>query len=87
MLSYTQKKCKINTPALCSKILTDNPFEIAIFNGLGVFVINFDIFKEIFFENSDHGAYSDLKPVDGGQSLYPMVTVMVPFIVNVLRYG
>ena len=27
------------------------------------------------FGNSDHAAYSDLKPLDGGRSLYPISTV------------
>ena len=27
------------------------------------------------FGNSDRAVYSDLKPLDGGQSLYPMSTV------------
>ena len=60
---------------LSSKIATVNSFEVAIFNGLCLLVVNFTIFKQIFFENSDRAAYSDLNPVDGGQSLYPMGTV------------
>ena len=40
------------------------------------FCYKFTIFKQIFFENSDRAAYSDLNPVDGGQSLYPMGTVL-----------
>ena len=60
---------------LCSKIATVNPFEDAISNGLCRFVLNVTIFKQNFFENSDRAAYSDLNPVDAGQSLYPMVTV------------
>ena len=28
------------------------------------------------FGNSDRAAYSDLNPLDGGQSLYPMNTVI-----------
>ena len=39
------------------------------------FCSKFTIFKQISFENSDRAAYSDLNPVDGGQSLYPMGTV------------
>ena len=60
---------------LCSEIATVNPFEVAIFNGLCLFVQNFIIFEQIVFENSDRAVYSDLNPVDGGQSLYPMSTV------------
>ena len=41
------------------------------------FCSKFTIFKQIFFENSERAAYSDLNPVDGGQSLYPMGTVFV----------
>ena len=33
------------------------------------------IFEQIVFENSDRAVYSDLNPVDEGQSLYPMGTV------------
>ena len=61
---------------LCSKIATVNPFEVAIFNGLSLIVLNFTIFKQILFENSDRAAYSDLNPVDGGQSLYQMGNVV-----------
>ena len=50
---------------LCSKIATVNPFEVAIFNGLCLFDLNFTIFKQIVFENSDCASYSDLNPVDG----------------------
>ena len=39
------------------------------------FFSKFTIFKQISFESSDRAAYSDLNPVDGGQSLYPMGTV------------
>ena len=31
---------------------------------------------QIFFRNSDRAAYSDLNPLDGDQSLYPMSTVL-----------
>ena len=74
---------------LCSEIATVNPFEVAIFNGLCLFVQNFTIFKQILFKNSDRAVYSDLNPVDGGQSLYPMGTVLalwlleLPYILNV----
>ena len=61
---------------LCSEIATVNPFEVAIFNGLCLIVLNFTFFKQILFENSDRAAYSDLNPDDGGQSLYPMSTVL-----------
>ena len=32
------------------------------------------------FGNSDRAVYSDLNPLDGGQSLYPMSTVIVESI-------
>ena len=35
---------------LCSKIATVNPFEVAIFNGLCIFVLNFTIFKQFFMK-------------------------------------
>ena len=34
------------------------------------------LFNQICFGNSDRAAYSDLNPLDGGQSLYPMSTVV-----------
>ena len=34
------------------------------------------LFNQISFRNSDRAAYSDLNPDDGGQSLYPMSTIM-----------
>ena len=71
-LGYNDLKIK----PLRSKIATVNPFEVAIFNGLCLLVLIFSIFKQVFFENSDRAAYSDLSPVDGGQSLYPMGTVI-----------
>ena len=40
------------------------------------FCSKFTIFKQIFFENSDRAAYSDLNPVDRGQSPYLMGTVL-----------
>ena len=46
---------------------------------MGFIVLDFTIFKQIFFENSDRAGYSDLNPSDGGQSLYPMGTVFVIF--------
>ena len=60
---------------LCSKIATINPFEVAIFNGLCLFVLNLTIFIQICFENSDRASYSDLNPVYGGHLLYLMATV------------
>ena len=38
-------------------------------------ILLFSFFNQMPFENSDRAAYSDLKPLDGGQSLYPMSTV------------
>ena len=35
------------------------------------------LFNQISFGNSDRAAYSDLNPDDGGQSLYPMSTVLI----------
>ena len=55
---------------LCSKIATVNPFEVAVFNGLCLFVLYFTIFKQIFFENSDRAAYSDLNPRDEPSSVH-----------------
>ena len=34
------------------------------------------LFKQISLRNSDRAGYSDLNPLDGGQSLYPMSTVV-----------
>ena len=50
--------------------------------GYAFFVQNFTIFKQIVFENSDRAVYSDLNPVDGGQSLYPMGTVIVISLID-----
>ena len=41
-----------------------------------IFMLNFTFFKQISIRNSDRSAYSDLNPLDGGQSLYPMSTVV-----------
>ena len=41
---------------LCSKIAAVKPFEVAIFNGLCLIVLNFTIIKQILFENSDRAA-------------------------------
>ena len=64
---------------LCSKIATVNCFEVAISNGLWFDGLNFTLFNQISFGNSDRAAYSDLKSLDGGKSLYPMNTVFVFF--------
>ena len=55
----------------------DNCFEVAISNGLCFNVLDSTLFNQISFGNSDRAAYSDLNPDDGGQSLYPMSTVLI----------
>ena len=51
--------------------------EVAISNALSFYMLNFTFLNQIYFGNSDRAAYSDLKPLDGGQSLYPMSTVFI----------
>ena len=41
------------------------------------------LFNQISFGNSDRAAYSDLNPDDGGQSLYPMSTVLRYLVVQI----
>ena len=40
-------------------------------------MLNVTFFSQISFRNSDRAGYSDLNPVDRGQSLYPMGTVLL----------
>ena len=61
---------------LCSKIATVISFEVAISNALSFYMLNFTFYYQMSFGNSDRAAYSDLNPRDGGQSLYPMSTVL-----------
>ena len=42
------------------------------------------LFNQISFGNSDRAAYSDLNPDDGGQSLYPMSTVLYFILCSIL---
>ena len=72
---------------LCSKIATVISFEVAISNALSFYRLNFTFFYQMSFGNSDRAAYSDLNPRDGGQSLYPMSTVIdVPEFFFLLPY-
>ena len=48
-------------------------------------VLNVTFFNQISFRNSDRAGYSDLNPVDGGQSLYPMGTVLAIYDDNSCR--
>ena len=54
---------------------TVNSVEDVISNGLSFLRTTSYFFNHMFFGNSDRAVYSDLKPLDGGQSLYPMSTV------------
>ena len=56
----------------CSKIAAVNHLEVAISNGLCFYALNFAyIFGQISFGNRE-----PLNPLDGGQSLYSMSTVL-----------
>ena len=57
-------------------IATVISFEVAISNALSFYMLNFTFYYQMSFGNSDRAAYSDLNPRDGGQSLYPMSTVL-----------
>ena len=70
-LGYNDLKFQL----LCSKIATVNSFEVVISNGLSFYRLHITFLNQMSFGNSDRAAYSDLKPLDGGQSLYPMGTV------------
>ena len=70
-LGYNDLKFQL----LCSKIATVNSFEVVISNGLSFYRLNITFLNQMSFGNSDRAVYSDLKPLDGGQSLYPMSTV------------
>ena len=70
-LGYNDLKFQL----LCSKIATVNSFEVVISNGLSFYRLHITFLNQMSFGNSDRAAYSDLKPLDGGQSLYPMSTV------------
>ena len=72
-LGYNDLKFQL----LCSKIATVNSFEVAISNGLCSNVLDSTFSTKISFGNSDRAVYSDLNPDDGGQSLYPMSTVLI----------
>ena len=67
----------LNFSLSCSKIATVISFEVAISNALSFYRLNFTFFYQMSFGNSDRAAYSDLNPRDGGQSLYPMSTVLM----------
>ena len=85
-LGYNDLKIQL----LCSKIATINRFEVAILNGVCLCVLNFTVFSQMSFENSNRAAYSDLNPSsDGGQSLYPMSTMVMYQIVpsEYMDYG
>ena len=71
-LGYNDLKFSV----FCSKIATVISFEVAIFNALSSYVLNFTFFYQMAFRYSDHAAYSDLNPRDGGKSLYTMSTVL-----------
>ena len=60
----------------CTEIATVISFEVAISNALSFYMLNFTFYYQMSFGNSDRAAYSDLNPRDGGQSLYPMSTVI-----------
>ena len=66
----------LNFSVFCTKIATVISFEVAISNALSFYMLNFTFYYQMSFGNSDRAAYSDLNPRDGGQSLYPMSTVV-----------
>jgi len=70
-LGYNDLKFQL----LCSKIATVNSFEVVISNGLSFYRLHITFLNQMSFGNSDRAVYSDLNPLDGGQSLYPMSTV------------
>ena len=70
-LGYNDLKFQL----LCSKIATVNSFEVVISNGLSFYRLHITFLNQMSFGNSDRAVYSDLKPDDGGQSLYTMSTV------------
>ena len=70
-LGYNDLKFQL----LCSKIATVNSFEVVISNVLSFYRLHITFFNQLSFGNSDRAVYSDLNPLDGGQSLYPMSTV------------
>ena len=72
-LGYNDLKFQL----LCSKIATVNSFEVVISNGLSFYRLHITFLNQMSFGNSDRAGYSDLSPVDGGQSLYPMSTVPI----------
>ena len=63
--------------AFFTKIATVSSFEVAISNAWCFDMLDSALFNQISFGNSDRAAYSDLNPRDGGQSLYPMSTVLL----------
>ena len=71
-LGYNDLKFQL----LCSKIATVNSFEVVISNGLSFYRLHITFLNQMSFGNSDRAVYSDLNPLDGGQSLYPMSTVL-----------
>ena len=71
-LGYNDLKFSV----FCTKIATVISLEVAITNVLSFHMLNFTFYNQKSFGNSDRAAYSDLNPRDGGQSLYPMSTVM-----------
>ena len=71
-LGYNDLKFQL----LCSKIATVNSFEVVISNGLSFNRLHVTFFNQMSFGNSDRAVYSDLNPLDGGQSLCPTSTVL-----------
>ena len=71
-LGYNDLKFQL----LCSKIATVNSFEVVISNGLSFYRLHITFLNQMAYGNSDRAVYSDLNPLDGGQSLYPMSTVL-----------
>ena len=71
-LGYNDLKFQL----ICSEIATVNSFEVVISNGSSFYRLHITLLNQISFGNSDRAVYSDLNPVDGGQSLYPMSTVL-----------
>ena len=72
-LGYNDLKFSV----FCTKIATVISLEVAITNALSFYLLKFTFYYQKSFGNSDRAAYSDLNPRDGGQSLYPMSTVLL----------
>ena len=77
-LGYNDLKISV----FCTKIATVISFEVAISNVLSFYMLNFTFYYQMSIGNSDRAVYSDLDPCDGGQSLYPISTVLSSIVIG-----